>query len=86
MGLDTVELIMDIEKHFGIDIPNEDAEKLSKVGDMHEYVYAALKRDGREIEYTEVFDQVKTIVVRNSGVDPSHVQSETDVVRDLGMD
>ena len=37
-SLDTVELIMDFEKEFGISIPDEDAEKISKVGDAVAYV------------------------------------------------
>ena len=37
-SLDTVELIMDFEKEFGISIPDEDAEKISKVGDAIAYV------------------------------------------------
>jgi acyl carrier protein len=32
-SLDTVELIMELEKEFGISIPDEEAEKISTVGD-----------------------------------------------------
>ena len=32
-SLDTVELIMDFEKEFGITIPDEEAEKIKTVGD-----------------------------------------------------
>jgi len=39
-SLDTVELIMDFEKEFGLSIPDEDAEKISKVGDAIAYVEA----------------------------------------------
>ena len=31
-SLDTVELVMAFEEEFGIDIPDEDAEKMSSVG------------------------------------------------------
>ncbi len=37
-SLDTVELIMDFEKEFGITIPDEDAEKIATVGDAVEYI------------------------------------------------
>ncbi|MBC8215401.1 MAG: acyl carrier protein [Candidatus Marinimicrobia bacterium] len=37
-SLDTVELIMDLEEEFGIEIPDEDAEKLTTVGAVIEYV------------------------------------------------
>lgn len=37
-SLDTVELIMEFEKEFGITIPDEDAEKISTVGDAVSYI------------------------------------------------
>lgn len=41
-SLDTVELIMEFEKEFGITIPDEDTQKISTVGDAIEYVEKAL--------------------------------------------
>ena len=37
-SLDTVELIMEFEKEFGISIPDDQAEKISTVGDAITYV------------------------------------------------
>jgi acyl carrier protein len=37
-SLDTVELVMAFEEEFGIEIPDEDAEKLQSVGDAVRYV------------------------------------------------
>lgn len=37
-SLDTVELIMAFEEEFGIDIPDEDAEKMRTVGDAVSYI------------------------------------------------
>ena len=37
-SLDTVELVMEFEKEFNIDIPDEDAEKLRTVGDALAYL------------------------------------------------
>ena len=37
-SLDTVELVMEFEKEFNIDIPDEDAEKLRTVGDAMGYL------------------------------------------------
>lgn len=39
-SLDTVELVMDLEEHFEIEIPDEDAEKLRTVNDAVEYITA----------------------------------------------
>lgn len=37
-SLDTVELIMEFEKEFGITIPDKDAEKITTVGDAISYI------------------------------------------------
>ncbi len=37
-SLDTVELVMAFEETFGIEIPDEDAEKIVKVRDAIEYI------------------------------------------------
>lgn len=42
-SLDTVELIMAFEKEFGINIPDEEAEKIQTVGDAITYIEAAKK-------------------------------------------
>ncbi len=40
-SLDTVELIMEFEKEFGITIPDDKAETISTVGDAINYIEAA---------------------------------------------
>ncbi len=40
-SLDTVELVMALEEEFGNEIPDEEAEKLSSVGDVIQYIEAA---------------------------------------------
>ena len=37
-SLDTVELVMALEEEFGVEIPDEDAEKLVTVGDALRYI------------------------------------------------
>jgi len=44
-SLDTVELIMAFEEEFGIEIPDEDAEKMSTVGDTIEYLKKNVKEE-----------------------------------------
>ena len=40
-SLDTVELVMAFEEEFGIDVPDEEAEKLMSVGDVVRFVEEA---------------------------------------------
>jgi acyl carrier protein len=37
-SLDTVELIMDFEEEFGVEIPDTDAEKIKTVQDVIDYI------------------------------------------------
>jgi len=39
-SLDTVELVMALEEEFGLDIPDEDADKMKTVGDAIDYLKA----------------------------------------------
>lgn len=45
-SLDTVELIMDFERTFDIEIPDEQAEKIQTVGDAVAYLDEALAKKG----------------------------------------
>ena len=42
-SLDTVELIMEFEKEFGINIPDDQAENITTVGDAISYIEANAK-------------------------------------------
>ena len=43
-SLDTVEMIMDFEKEFGISIPDEEAEKIKTVGEAISHIEAAVTK------------------------------------------
>jgi len=42
-SLDTVELVMALEEEFGVEIPDEEAEKITKVGEAIEYIEAHIQ-------------------------------------------
>jgi len=46
-SLDTVELVMALEEEFGIEIPDEDAEKAKTVGDVTSYINNKLKTEAK---------------------------------------
>ena len=43
-SLDTVELVMALEDEFDLDIPDEDAEKMTTVGKAIDYVLGSLQK------------------------------------------
>lgn len=43
-SLDTVELVMALEEEFGIEIPDEDAEKMTTVGEAIKYLEEKTKK------------------------------------------
>jgi acyl carrier protein len=43
-SLDTVELVMALEEKFGIEIPDEDAEKMTTVGEAIKYLEGKTKK------------------------------------------
>jgi len=42
-SLDTVEVVMALEEEFGIEIPDDDAEKIATVGDAVKYISEKVK-------------------------------------------
>ena len=42
-SLDTVELVMALEEEFGIEVPDEQAEKLQRVGDVIKHIEESQK-------------------------------------------
>ena len=43
-SLDTVELVMALEEKFGVEIPDEDAEKMTTVGEAIKYLEKKTKK------------------------------------------
>jgi len=82
MGLDTVDLIMAVEYAFQITIPNREAERISTVGNLHQYVLGSLLRD-RRINLDAVcasahgFYQVRKVLSQTLGVDRRLIRPST---------
>ena len=87
MGLDTVELVMKVEKHFGIEIPDRDAARLATVGDLHGYVVEALRiRQRFQGDSGDVFAKLREIICRQLGVKPEEVVPSARFVDHLRAD
>ena len=84
MGLDFVELILETEKKFEIEVKDNDAPQLVIVGDMYNYVCNCLRLKGEHLDATEIWNRLVDIYVHQLGVDPTEVQLTTHIVNDLG--
>lgn len=88
MGLDTVELIVKVEKTFSISISNKEAEKISTVGDLYNCVWANLTKVNRSegISREEMENQIPKIIIDHAGMEPHEVHPQAKFTDDLGMD
>jgi acyl carrier protein len=86
MGLDTVELVLAVEEEFELEIPDAAAEKMFTVGDMHAFLVSELKARRRDCDDTDVFERMRTIIVRQLGVSPDEVVPSARFVKDLHAD
>jgi acyl carrier protein len=87
MGLDTVELVMAVEEHFGIEIPDDAASTLDTVGLLHRIVVAELQRKTLlSVSEGAVFDELRELISKQTGIGPEKIVSDAYFVRDLRLD
>lgn len=87
MGLDTVELVLSVEKIFAIELSDEVAARLLTVGDLHEFVVAELIRRQRpDVNRDIVYDLLRNIICLQLGVAPEQVTPGARFVQDLHAD
>ena len=86
MGLDAVEFIISIEKHYSITLPDEDMETLGVVGDFVVYVANAYEmQNGNEVEFEEVYETIKCFLNRDFDISCNEINLKSRFVDDLGM-
>ena len=86
MGLDTVDLVIAVEKEFQIEISDGDAEKLGVLGDLHDYIVQAIRQRGETPDELHIWERLKTVVVAQLGVRPDEVVRSAHIVQDLLAD
>jgi acyl carrier protein len=87
MGLDTVELVLAVERHFDIEIPDEEASKLYTVGLLHSFVVAQMLRAGRSgVDAEKVYGELRVLICHQLGVKPGEVVPDARFVQDLKAD
>jgi hypothetical protein len=81
MGLDFTEIIMDMEDEFGISIADRDASRMETVGELFDYVVAALAyhpaRQSTSCVSARCFYEVRRWLLADRSVRPSRVRPTT---------
>jgi acyl carrier protein len=87
MGLDSVELVMAVEKHFDISIPDDQASQLVTVGMLHTWVVTELTRLGRAgVDSTATFYELRELICGQLGISADRVVPAARFVKDLHID
>jgi len=87
MGLDFVELLMDVEDEFDVRVDEESHLAIQTVGDLHVVVLNLMTAAGRTVtdEVTQSsWISIQRIVSETYGVDHGELQHDTRFVEDLG--
>jgi hypothetical protein len=86
MGLDSVEILLEVEERFGVQISDDVALKCVTVADLQAVVVDLLVQQGRtrssELQ-DEVFKGLVEISVEQMGINPAKVRPESRWVGDI---
>lgn len=86
MGLETVEILMDIEDHFAVCIPDEQASRCVTVGDTCDVVVGLLAAQGRHVAPSmrdEVFAGIAQVIAKQMAMKPEQITLESRWVGDI---
>jgi hypothetical protein len=78
MGLDGVELIMAVEDEFGLEIPEEDAQEFSTVGDLYDYLVARVgSQNAKRCLSSAAFYRLRRVLCAEAGAARRSVLPDT---------
>ena len=84
VGLDSVELVMEFEEVFGINIPDDVAERMLTIGDVAVFMTRMTAAPIKPID-PDVLRRVIDIVCDQLGVAPEGLSPATRFVKDLDV-
>ena len=84
MGMDTVELIVAIENHFGIQIPDQEASEIYRIKDI--YYLVAKYTSPAKYSHAEITRSVNNIIVEFTGLKPGDIKLDATITGDLRLD
>ena len=86
MGLESVEIVMAIEDHFGVSIPDEQASRIITVRDMQDEVVRLLVLRGQADTpqlRDQVYNDIVQITAEQMGMDPFLIKPDSTWVGDI---
>jgi len=86
VGLDTVELVLETEKHFGISISDEAASQIVTVGEFATLISVLRSEINNPIAEPETFFILQQIIHDMFRVPVSKITREARFIQDLGME
>lgn len=87
MGLETVEILMQIEEQFEIRIPTQTFYgDLLILGELHKHLVLRLKERGEAVDDSHVWQRLRALVAAQLGVAEDVVTPQSHLVDDLGAD
>ena len=92
MGLDSVEIVMELERAFKIRVPDGEAEHVRTVNDLVDLVIRNLdpaeypQRTGNEHLRLMVLEKTQRIIAGILSIDPCRVTPTARLIEDLGVD
>ena len=84
MGLDTVDLLMKVENHFSISIPDSEAEEIVTV--QHYYDAVAKHLNATPEQMSTIQLAINKIIADHAGLDLSEIEPHKSITSDLGLD
>ncbi len=85
MGLDTIELVLTAEKHFGVSVPDERAEKTITVELFAQLLYELRTQTASPMPFEEVLLELRQLVSKQFKIPIEKVLPEAEFVKDLGL-
>lgn len=87
MGLDSVELVIEVEERFGVSIPDKDAEELATVGQLIDYVIAAKPPNCSEYcQTSRSFYRVRRVLMEQFRIPRVRVRLDSPLEEIIPMD
>ena len=83
MGLDSVQVIINVEMQYGFDISDADARTIRSVGDLHAYI---LNHAEPRPEPATAWAWLVNMFEEEFGVARDRIRPEARIVDDLGID